>query len=285
MPEGPEVENVRLELLQLTSKQVKEIKLTSLSQKYPKYQNKQSSFDQFKNKRVENVVRFGKFLIWQFTDLKSVILNHLGMTGKWCFYTDINKLPESANHVKVIIAMEPPPNAIFDDTRNFGQFRVFPSFEEVKKYPPIRSLGVDGLASPFPLEEFLTRLANKNYEQKSIAEVLLNQRLVAGVGNIYRAEALFHAKIHPLRTVNTLSGAERDRLGLTIGEILQKALHDRGSTMDFQPYELPSGESGDAQGWHKVYRREGQKCLMCGSEVSRIVQKDRSIFFCKKCQK
>ncbi len=285
MPEGPEVENVRLELLQLTSKQVKEIKLTPLSQKYPKYQNKQSLFEQFMRKKIQNIFRFGKFLVWQFSDLESVILNHLGMTGKWCFFTDINKLPDLANHVKVVVLMETPPNAIFDDTRNFGQFKVFPSFEVVKKYPPIRSLGVDGLASPFPLEEFLVRLAKKNYEQKSIAEVLLNQRLVAGIGNIYRAESLFHAKIHPLRTVNTLSVEERERLGQAIGEILQKALRDRGSTMDFQPYELPSGESGDAQGWHKVYRREGKKCVMCGTEVSRIVQKDRSVFFCKKCQK
>lgn len=282
MPEGPEVENVRLELLQLTSKQVKEIKLTPLAQKYPKYQNKQSFFDQFKGEKIQAIERFGKFLVWRFNTIKPVILNHLGMTGKWCFYTD--DLPEKANHVKVIVLMKTPPNAVFDDTRNFGQYRVFHSFEDVKKYPPIRSLGVDGLASPFPIEEFLTRLVSRHYEQKSIAEVLLNQRLVAGVGNIYRAESLFHAKIHPLRTVSTLSVAERERLGLAIGKILQKALRDRGSTMDFQPYELPSGESGDAQGWHKVYRREGKECVVCGTEINRIVQKDRSIFFCKKCQ-
>ncbi|MFX1505677.1 MAG: Fpg/Nei family DNA glycosylase [Promethearchaeota archaeon] len=285
MPEGPEVENVRLELLQLISKKIDRIQLTPLSQKYPKYNGMQPYFDQFSQTTILDIVRFGKFLVWRFTEVEAVILNHLGMTGKWCLYKDIEKLTTTVNHIKVIINMEIPPSALFNDMRNFGQFKVFESFEAVRKYPPIKSLGVDGLVTPFPIDEFLNRLAKKNYADKPVGEVLLNQRLVAGVGNIYKTESLFHAKINPLKKVEKLSDTERYELGQAIGIILHKALNDKGSTMDFQPYELPSGTTGNAQNWHKVYRREGKPCLDCGTSISRIVQKDRSTFYCKKCQK
>ncbi len=284
MPEGPEVESVRLELRQLISKTVETIQLTPLSQKYSKYKGKQPLFDQFRKKRILDIVRFGKFLVWRFDGIEAVILNHLGMSGKWCLFMDIENLPTNASHIKVIVKLKDPPNAVFDDTRNFGQFKVFHSLEEVKQYNPIRYLGVDGLASPFPLKEFLTRLAKRNFENKPVGEVLLNQRLVAGVGNIYKTESLFHAKINPLRKVGTLSDAEREELGLAIGEILQKALQDKGSTMAFQPYELPSGTTGNAQQWHKVYNREGEPCYVCNTEITRIVQKNRSTFYCPQCQ-
>ncbi|MFX0014421.1 MAG: bifunctional DNA-formamidopyrimidine glycosylase/DNA-(apurinic or apyrimidinic site) lyase [Promethearchaeota archaeon] len=285
MPEGPEVESVRRELCQLISKKVKRIQLTPLSQKYAKYNNKQPFFEQFKGKTIQDIVRFGKFLVWCFERVDAVILNHLGMSGKWCLYTDTNKLPSTANHIKVIVQMETPPCAIFDDIRNFGQFKVFSSYEKVMQYDPIRFLGIDGLASPFPLEEFLTRLSKINFKDKPIGEVLLNQRLVAGIGNIYKTESLFCAKIHPLRKVDTLSNTEREELGLAISKILQKALQDKGSSMNFQPYELPSGATGDAQSWHMAYNREGQPCIVCGTHISRMTQKNRSTFYCSKCQK
>ncbi|UCG02855.1 MAG: bifunctional DNA-formamidopyrimidine glycosylase/DNA-(apurinic or apyrimidinic site) lyase [Candidatus Heimdallarchaeota archaeon] len=285
MPEGPEVETVRLELLQLISKKVDSIQLTPLSQKYPKYEGKQPFFNQFSRKTIHSIDRFGKFLVWRFTNVEAVILNHLGMTGRWCLYKDLKKLPTTTKHIKVIIHMKSPPNALFNDIRNFGQFKVFQSFEEVQQYTPIRSLGVDGLTTPFPLNEFLTRLAKKNFKDKPIGEVLLNQRLVAGVGNIYKTESLFHAKINPLKKVKKLSNTEREELGLAIGKILQKALHDKGSTMEFQPYELPSGTTGNAQKWHKVYKREGKPCLECGTPITRMIQKDRSTFYCLQCQK
>ena len=285
MPEGPEVENVRLELQQLISRKIDRIQLTPLSQKYPKYNGMQPHFNQFSQTTILDIIRFGKFLVWRFTEVEAVILNHLGMTGKWCLYNDIEKLTTTVNHIKVNIHMVNPPSALFNDMRNFGQFKVFESLEAVKQYGPIKSLGVDGLAIPFPIDEFLDRLAKKNFADKPVGEVLLNQRLVAGVGNIYKTESLFHAKINPLKKVEKLSDKERIALGQAIGLILHKALNDKGSTMDFQPYELPSGTTGNAQNWHQVYRREGKPCLDCGTLIIRIVQKDRSTFYCKKCQK
>ena len=284
MPEGPEVESVRQELLPLIKNRVKQIQLTPLSQKYPKYQNKQPSFDPFRNTILKYIYRYGKFLVWCFDGTERVILNHLGMPGKWCFCEDLTTSQSDGTHPKVIIQMENPPHLIFDDTRNFGQFKVFQTYEEVMTYPPIKSLGIDGLEIPFPIDEFISRIRNKRYEDKIIGELLLNQRLVAGVGNIYKAEALFQAKINPLRKVNTITKKDLKQLGLAISEVLQKALNDLGSSID-SLYTLPSGESGNAQLWHNVYGRKGKQCKICKSEIKKITQKERSTFFCPRCQK
>ena len=283
MPEGPEVESVRRELLLLISSRVKKIKLTPLSQKYPKYHNQQHVFDSFNKVIITEILRFGKFLVWRFEGTEQVILNHLGMSGKWCFCDDLIDLRSDITHPKVLIQMEKPPHIVFDDTRNFGQFKVYQTYESVLNYRPIKSLGIDGLELPFPLKEFIERLTHKRYQDKAIGELLLNQRLVAGVGNIYKAESLHLAGIHPLRKVKSLTKIDIERLGNAISEILQKALKNLGSSTDSR-YVLPSGTTGNAQLWHKVYQRKGKPCLKCGSKIEKIIQKDRSTFFCPSCQ-
>ncbi|MHA1225899.1 MAG: bifunctional DNA-formamidopyrimidine glycosylase/DNA-(apurinic or apyrimidinic site) lyase [Candidatus Hodarchaeales archaeon] len=285
MPEGPEVETVRRELSTLVNRKIHRIFLTPLSQKYLKYRDKQEEFDQFKSAVLEEIMRFGKFLVWRFSKpVNPVILNHLGMSGRWILVNDTVKLSYNITHPKVLVEMDQPPHAIFDDIRNFGQFRVFSSLKEVQNYPPIRTLGVDGLKKPFPLETFLELLSKPHYQEKIIGELLLNQKLVAGVGNIYKCESLFKAKLNPKRKVKTLDLVEKTRLGEAIGFILNKALKDGGSTFGSTPYTRPLGDVGNAQSWHHVYGREGLKCKECGSEIVRIIQKDRSTFYCPKCQ-
>lgn len=284
MPEGPEVESVRQEILPILPKQVEHIQLTPLSQKYPKYQNQQASFDFFNNTLLKDIHRFGKFLVWCFEGTDKVILNHLGMTGRWCLCNNLKLQPDIITHPKVIIRLDKPPHLIFDDIRNFGQFKVIQSYDEVMKYPPIKSQGIDGLENPFPNKIFIELISDKRYQDKIIGELLLNQRLVAGVGNIYKAEALFHARIHPLRKVKTLTQTDKERLGSSISEVLQKALKDLGSSVDTR-YILPSGSAGNAQLWHKVYARKAKPCVLCGTKIEKITQKDRSTFFCPKCQK
>ena len=283
MPEGPEVEFVRLSLLPIVSKKIKSIKLTELSQKYQKYKNKQSDFNIFQNKKIERIERVGKFLIWVF-DCQEVILNHLGMSGKWLFTSD-DKL-SSIKHVKVILSMEKMSGKlVFDDVRNFGQFRVFESYDEVMNYQPIKSNGIDGLAIPFPQDEFLHEIDKPNFANREIGAVLLNQKLVSGIGNIYKSESLYAAKINPARIVEDISLKERKKLGIEISNILQMALTHQGSTFSIQPFQSPDGKEGSAQNWHKVYGRNNKPCQECATEISRIKQRGRSTFFCPKCQK
>ncbi len=283
MPEGPEVEHVRLSLLPIISKKVNEIKLTELSQKYQKYKNKQREFDIFRNRKVEKIERVGKFLIWVF-DCKTAILNHLGMSGKWLFIKDENI--SSIRHAKVMLNIEElSEKLIFDDVRNFGQFRIFESYDAIMNYKPIKSNGLDGLVIPFPQKEFLLSLDKPNYANREIGSILLDQKLVSGIGNIYKSEALYAARINPTRIVKDISVKERKKLGIEISNTLQLALAHQGSTFSIQPFQSPDGREGSAQNWHKVYGKYAKPCQECATEISRIKQNGRSTFFCSNCQK
>ncbi|MHA1169076.1 MAG: bifunctional DNA-formamidopyrimidine glycosylase/DNA-(apurinic or apyrimidinic site) lyase [Candidatus Hodarchaeales archaeon] len=280
MPEGPEVECVRRNLLSLSGSRVSKVTLTELSQKYPKYHDKQSLCDVFIDTSLKDIERRGKFLIWKFS-VTPVILNHLGMSGKWL----IDPEDDNYTHPKVLIEFKDGRKAIFDDVRNFGQFNYFPSYEKALNYRSIKILGVDGLEIPFNIGTFLELLNKERYSQKEIGQVLLDQRLVAGVGNIYKAESLFLAKINPKTTVSKLSNKKKRALGESISKTLHKALKNNGSTFGNQPYLLPTGKAGDAQKWHAVYAREGEPCQVCNVPIKRLKQKDRSTFYCPNCQK
>ena len=160
MPEGPEVECTKRGLKPIIGRKIKEIKLTSLSQKYRKYKAQKGFFKVFSGKKIIDIERWGKFLVFKF-DRKEVILNHLGMSGKWLLTDNVKK--NTAAHPKAEIIMSESPHAVFDDVRNFGQFRLFNSYEEVMKYRPIKTLGPDGLAEPFAVEEFISRLSKTNF--------------------------------------------------------------------------------------------------------------------------
>jgi len=280
MPEGPEVECTKRYLQPINGKKVKTIQLTELSQKYPKYKNKQQDFEWFNGQRLIDIERKGKFLIWRF-DGKKVILNHLGMSGKWILLEKDHL--DLTSHAKALIYFEKLPYAVFDDIRNFGQFRIFESYDEVLNYNPIRKMGIDGLVKPFPMKEFLIRLNKPNYANREIGAVLVDQKLVAGVGNIYKSESLALARINPTRHVKTITKTERKKLGRAISETLWKAVDCNGSTLS--TFQIPTGQEGSAQNWHNVYGKNGKLCHECGTEITRIVQNGRSTFFCAECQK
>jgi formamidopyrimidine-DNA glycosylase len=279
MPEGPEVECVRRSLKSIIGKKLLRINLTELSQKYQKYQNKQTQFDQFSGHQIKKIERIGKFLIFKF-DKREVILNHLGMSGNWLLIKEKDQILPS--HSKVLIEFETLPNVVFYDMRNFGQFKIYENYNSVLQHPPIRKMGIDGLLSTFPLDEFLSRIDKRNYANREIGSVLLDQKLVAGIGNIYKSESLSLANINPTRLVSTLTKKERSRLGHAISKTLHRAVESMGST--FNSFRTPDGGEGSAQNWHQVYGKKDEKCSNCGSEIRRVVQDKRSTFYCPKCQ-
>ena len=114
---------------------------------------------------------------------------------------------------------------------------------------------------------------------------MLDQKLIAGIGNIYRSEALFQAKIKPTKLVKNLSSHERKELGYAISDTLHRALESQGSTFNIQPFQTPFREGGSAQQWHRVYGKQNQPCKVCETEIIAIKNKGRRIFFCPKCQK
>jgi len=281
MPEGPEVEYTLRSLKEFEGKVIHSIRLSEISQKYEKYKGRQSEFVEFSGSILNKIERHGKFLVWIFNN-KEVILNHLGMSGKWviCKKNEDNR---EIKYSKVIIEFENSQMiAIFDDTRNFGQFRRFENYDAVMNYRSIKKLGLDGLELPFPITDFKNVLKQNKILNKAIGRVLLDQTVVAGIGNIYKSESLFLAKINPLRAVKNLKSIEIEVLGKAVSEILQKAVNSMGSTI--HTYRNPYGEEGSAQKWHQVYGKEGNNCEVCGTSISRIVQDKRSTFYCEHCQ-
>ena len=281
MPEGPEVEFTLRSLKVFEGMEVESITLTKLSQKYNKYKGKQKDFLEFSSSILEKLERHGKFIVWIFNNGKT-ILNHLGMSGKWLIYEGVFN-ETKAKHAKVIVNFKGTKKAVvFDDARNFGQFRIFENYFVLMNYTPIKKIGLDGLSLPFPIFEFKKIMKLKRISNKEIGKVLLDQSVISGIGNIYKSETLFLAKIDPTRIVKTLKTNEIEMLAKAIPDILNKAVKSMGSTIN--SYRNPYGEEGSAQKWHKVYGKEGEKCEECGTKILRIIQNKRSTFYCKKCQ-
>ncbi len=277
-PEGPEVESVKRDLEKLLNLNIEKAYLTPLALKYNRYIKQQDNIQLIEKKQLTKLERRGKFIIWWFEDIP--VVNHLGMTGGWIIQDRKEKL---SNYPKVVLEFKEETMAIFDDIRNFGRFEIFTNeLELLKQTESIRTLGVNGLAEPFPQKQFEELLSHKRNQNKQIGSLLLDQRVVAGVGNIYKSESLFRAKINPIIPVSDLTKEEIHKLGQSIGEILQLALASGGSTID--NFQSPYGTEGKAQEWHKVYGKDSKPCIICKTPIQRIIQNTRSTFYCPVCQ-
>ena len=150
--------------------------------------------------------------------------------------------------------------------------------------PVLRKLGPEPFGGDFTDDWLAARLAGR---KASIKALLLDQAVVAGVGNIYADEALFGAAIHPARAGGTLESDEIERIVESVQDVLGRGIERRGSSLGdsgAQNYVRPGGQSGGFQEEHKVFRRTGKPCPVCGTPVERIVLAQRSTHFCPNCQ-
>ena len=231
----------------------------------------------------KDLTRRGKYLLFELHPRNSrgkmILLGHLGMTGRM-YLAPPNAPPPK--HAAVVLELS-RGNFIYDDPRYFGRLTL--DLSSVKK------LGPEPLDGQFTPEQFLRELKRS---RQPVKVKLLDQSLVAGVGNIYASEALFRACISPRRAANRLTRAHVEKLWRAVREVLTEAI-DCGSTI---PLNFGAGKSdglfyyGSAAGATdftaerlRVYDRGGQPCWNCGATVKRIVQAARSTFFCPRCQK
>lgn len=235
------------------------------------------------------VDRLGKYIKFNLSGGKAM-LAHLKMTGhfligKWEM-VDGRWVPEGAgaikervnSHIRVMFYLSGDEMLGFCDVRKFGTLRAG-SEPEIMALKEIKELGRDIMAKDFHLEEFAKLIGSR---KSNIKKVLLDQTLVSGTGNIYSDEALWKAKIHPLRRANSLSQSELRDLWDALHYVLDRSLKLRGTTSS--DYRDIDGEAGGY--WEKrlVYRREGEKCPRCGAPIKRIVIGARSAHYCPKCQ-
>jgi formamidopyrimidine-DNA glycosylase len=218
-------------------------------------------------------------------DMRRSIVIHMKMTGHLLVKTPENRNAEAWKdpfnqfiHHRFVLSDHKTID--FSDMRKFAWMEVAPTLE-VEKLSSVRLLGVDAMSPKFTLEKFREILERRR--KGLIGPVLLEQNLIAGIGNIYRSEALFEAGILPTRRVSTLSEEERKRLFKGIKKVLRRAIRFRGtSDGDFRDTE---GKPGGFQRVMGVYRQTGRPCPKCGTPIERLKLGQRSVFFCRGCQK
>lgn len=212
------------------------------------------------------------------TDRGDTLVFHLGMTGRWRVDPD-----EIGRHDHLVIETAPSDlgagrRLALNDARRFGSVDLWPT-AGLAAYPPFRALG------PEPLGDALTASALAKVldgRTAPIKALLLDQRVIAGLGNIYVCEALFKARISPGRAGGQIARARLERLVVAIREVLEEAIAAGGSTL--RDFAHPSGELGYFSKQFKVYGREGEPCA-CGSSVKRRAEGGRSTFWCPACQR
>jgi formamidopyrimidine-DNA glycosylase len=275
MPELPEVETIKREL----EKVVIGKKITDIIVNNPKVirePKKEKFVADLKNVAIKKIIRKGKLLIFELSSGKSLTI-HLKMTGQ-LIYPSHQKLGGGVNPGEISrVSFRFSDNTLldFNDNRLFGELRIVDDWQKMKF---IKELGPE----PFDLsaKEFKKMLASKKTKIKIL---LLDQRFISGIGNLYANETLFRARIHPERPGNSLSDKEKELLFEEIKNVLSEAIHYKGSSID--QYVQVSGEPGDYVKYHKVYDREGEPCFKCGSKVKRITLGGRGTYFCPSCQK
>ncbi|MGG1574947.1 DNA-formamidopyrimidine glycosylase [Fictibacillus sp. NRS-1165] len=273
MPELPEVENVKNTLNRLVGgKTIKEVNvLWSNIIKHPE-------LDEFKirlsGQTIQHVERRGKFLKIFLDD--DVLVSHLRMEGKYA----LNQKEEPIDkHTHVLFEFTDGSELRYRDVRKFGTMHLYPIGEE-EQQPPLSKLGYE----PFSAEltpAFLKKMFSKT--GRSVKAVLLDQSLIAGLGNIYVDEILFASGIHPEQKASGLSLYRLKRLQENMVSILKESVEKGGSTI--RSYVNSEGRSGNFQLELFVYGKKGEPCKKCGREIARIVVAGRGTHFCSSCQK
>ena len=274
MPELPEVETVRKGLLQL----IKGKKVSSIDVFWNRI-IEAPSVDEFRhalvNQQLEDVHRRGKFLIFKWSDYD--MISHLRMEGKYEFFP---KETEEiiGKHTHVVFHFSDGSTLHYNDVRKFGRIDLVGK-NQANIYKGIQQLGPEPTPDVFKLEPFRQQLSKSN---KSIKPLLLDQKIVTGLGNIYVDEALWQAKIHPETSAKLLDEAETENLYQAIIEVLARAVAAGGTTI--RSYANALGEAGKFQISLHAYGQTELPCEHCGRAIVKTKVAQRGTHFCPNCQ-
>jgi formamidopyrimidine-DNA glycosylase len=279
MPELPEVETVKRGL----EKEIVNKVIAALQVNLPRLL-KNINVNQFQElmtgKMIKAVQRRGKYILC-LLDSSDTLVFHLGMSGLLLYQkkeeTVIPKIKQKHNHL--FFAFEDGTKMIYNDVRQFGKIWLIRGDE---KLPELESLGWEPLGEDFTFAKFKEVIQNKKGNIKSL---LMNQKNIAGIGNIYANETLFYAGIHPLRKGDSLSTQELKKLYFAIKDTLHKAIILGGTTMADESYRNLWGNPGNFAPEILVYGKKNGYCPNCGCPLSIIRIENRSTFLCPDCQR
>ena len=283
MPELPEVETVRRGLAPvMEGETVLRARVNRPDLRWPL---PAQMAERLTGQRVERLRRRSKYILADLSGGETLLV-HLGMSGRMLVSGDPlgrfqHEHPAPARHDHVVLEMANGVRVTFNDARRFGAMDLAPT-EAVEEHWLLRDLGPEPLGNAFDEDYLVARLHGRTMPIKS---ALLDQRIVAGLGNIYVCEVLHRAGIHPRRKAGRISVARVAGLVPLIRQVLQEAIEAGGSSL--RDYRRADGELGYFQHVFRVYGREGAPCAApgCLGVVARFVQAGRSSFYCPQCQR
>jgi len=287
MPELPEVEVVKKSL----EKKLRNltIKRVNISNNKLRYKIDNNQFNKIKGQKIISVQRRSKYLLINLNK-DSTILAHLGMTGKFfiinknkkyktSFYYALKKNDTKHDHIS--FNFNKKIKLIYNDIRKFGFIKIFSS-KDVLNCSHLKFLGPEPLSINFNLKYFNKNILNR---KTRIKDLLMDQKFVAGLGNIYCNEVLFSSKIDPTKSVKKLKQKEIKKIIKHVKKILKQAISLGGSSI--KNFSSTNGHSGNFQQKFNVYGRQKTHCRTrnCSGVIKKVYTSNRSSFFCPKCQK
>ena len=289
MPELPEVEVVKRSLInKIQNLTVKAVKINDGGLRYNIDRNKIKKIIGFK---IKKILRRSKYLLF-FFDKEIVMLVHLGMTGKFffinnkktkyktCFYYDLDDYKDK-KHDRIIFNLSSNQKLIYNDIRKFG-FIKFVKKTYLNQNFHLKYLGPEPLSTKFNIRYFKNYIKGK---KRTVKDLLMDQKFVSGLGNIYVNEILFFSKLKPYKEIKKLSDNEIKKIINFTKKVLTKAIILGGSSI--KDFSSSSGKKGSFQQHFSVYGKKGDKCIKknCKGMIIKIFISNRSTYYCAKCQK
>jgi formamidopyrimidine-DNA glycosylase len=278
--ELPEVEVMRRDLEKdVVGRRVKtaEVKSSRNAMRVIRRHGKRKEFtSRLEGRKLTKVERRGKYLLVHL-DSGDVLITHFGMSGQ---FQRGNGRVAIEPHTHVILTFQQGGDLRFIDPRTFGEMFVTAA-DDIGKVKELQHIAIDPLDQVFTWPTFQYLLAERGAKMK---QLLMDQKFISGLGNIYSDEVLFAAGLRYDRVSDTLSSQEVRRLYRAIQETIQEAIKLRGTTLDDEAYVDLFGKPGEYQGELKVYGREGEPCRRCRSPIQTVKVSQRTSYFCPQCQ-
>ncbi len=289
MPELPEVEVVKRSLTNKIQKLF--VKRITVKDEKLRYRINKNKLKVLLGLKIIKILRRSKFLLFLF-EKNTVMLVHLGMTGKFffidekaikhktSFYYNIDESKEN-KHNRLILLLYNNSKLIYNDVRKFGFIKILDK-RDLKYNFHLKNLGPEPLGKSFDFKYFKNYLVNRN---RTIKDILMDQKFVSGLGNIYVNEVLFLSKIIPTKKTYLVNDEEIHKIIKNTKKILKKAISLGGSSL--RDFSSSDGKKGEFQQYFYVYGRKGENCSnkKCNKKITKIIIGNRATFYCPKCQK
>lgn len=277
MPEAPEVQNV----IRFLDENLKGRTITSAKITHPKLSDNMDASDMEKKlvgQTFRKFLRHGKYLIFETTDEDWI--SHLRMEGKFLIEDELPEDPKISKHIHARFHLDNGKWLLYMDTRKFGRMQLYPKTGDYRTLPVFKKIGPDVLSEEFTGSYLLQKLKNRKCPIKS---ALLDQSIVAGIGNIYADEILFEAHLDPRSISSHLDLEDCTRIAKAAHRILSESIAQGGTTI--RSFEFGNHQSGSYQESLQVHQKAQELCAACGGTIKKVIVGQRSTYLCPQCQK